>query len=218
MINKKLLTKTYSAYLFDMDGTLVNSEKFKGLALSKACSEFGGNVDVNKYKFIMGESWLVVTKYIFETAGISPDLNAFNNEFGKIYKDLLSQNLALNPNVRNLLDKIKTAGKKIGVVSSAPRWTLDQILTQLELLPYFDLIISQEDVVHHKPHPEAYLSALQKLSLPSSEVLIFEDSNAGINAAIKANCDVVAFEHEFNINNDLSLAIKVISDFKEVIL
>jgi beta-phosphoglucomutase-like phosphatase (HAD superfamily) len=59
--------------------------------------------------------------------------------------------------------------------------------------------------------------ALERLGIPSSEVLIFEDSNAGLLAAKNANCDAVAFKHQFNVNNNLSLSIKVISDFNEVI-
>ncbi|MEN8122254.1 MAG: HAD-IA family hydrolase, partial [Bacteroidota bacterium] len=88
---------------------------------------------------------------------------------------------------------------------------------QLQMSEIFDIVISHEDVNNHKPDPEAYILALKQLKLPGSEVLVFEDSNAGIIAAKKANCDVVAFRHEFNNNNDFSLAIKVISDFNEVL-
>ena len=90
---------------------------------------------------------------------------------------------------------------------------VDQVLTQLKLSEFFDVVICHEDVTNYKPDPEAYILALKQLGLAGSDVLIFEDSNAGLIAANKANCDVVAFQHEFNTNNDLSLAIKVISDF-----
>jgi HAD superfamily hydrolase (TIGR01509 family) len=92
------------------------------------------------------------------------------------------------------------------------------VLSQLELSGFFDIVITKENVTKHKPDPEAYVLALEKLSLPSSEVLIFEDSNAGLVAARNANCDVVAFKHEFNANHDLSLAIQTISDFNEFLI
>jgi len=57
--------KNYSAYLFDMDGTLVNSEPLKALALSETCGFFGNKVDFNIYKDVMGESWSNVTNYFF---------------------------------------------------------------------------------------------------------------------------------------------------------
>jgi HAD superfamily hydrolase (TIGR01509 family) len=201
-----------------MDGTLVNSERFKGQALSEACLIFGGNVDVNVYKMVMGESWNIVTSHFFNSANIAPNQDEFDSEFYKIYKKLLIDNLALNPSAKELILELKDKNKKLGVVSSAAAWSVNQILNQLELSEYFDVVINGQQVVKHKPDPESYLMALEKLSLPASEVLIFEDSNAGLKAAKSANCDVIAFQHEFNSMNDLSLAMQVISDFKEVIV
>ena len=198
-----------------MDGTLVNSERYKGIALAEACNFFGGHVDLNIYKMVMGESWSVVTNHFFEAAKISPDLDEFNIEFRKVYQKLLFENLALNTNVKELLFKLADKGKKTGVVSSAATWSVDQVLAQLDLSEFFDVVITQEHVTKHKPDPEAYLLALDKLSLPGSEVLVFEDSNAGLVAANKANCDTIAFQHEFNTNNNLCLAIQVISDYRE---
>lgn len=208
--------KKYKAYLFDMDGTLVSSEKLKGSAISQACSRLGGEVDVNIYKEVMGESWEVVTNHFFEVAKIYPNMDEFNNEFNRIYKRLLRGELKLTPNVKEFLLELSEKGKKLGVVTSGATWMVNQILEQFQLTELFDIVITKENVTRHKPHPEAYLLALNKLAIASSEVLIFEDSSAGLLAAKGANCDTIAVEHEFNSNNDLSLALKVITDFREV--
>ncbi|MCP5060877.1 MAG: HAD family phosphatase [Ignavibacteriae bacterium] len=208
--------KNYSAYFFDMDGTLVNSEKLKGLALSKTCNEFGGKVDFNIYKEVMGNSWKFVTNYFFEQAQINPNFEKFNLKFKIIYEELLTGDLTLNSNVKELLGTISEMGKKIGLVTSGNTWMVENILTQFNLLDIFDIIVTGEDVTQHKPHPQAYLLALDKLSLSGNNALVFEDSNAGLTAAKKANCDVVAFRHEFNSKNDLSLAMQVIADFNEI--
>ena len=210
--------KKYTAYLFDLDGTLVDSEKLKGKALAETCSLFGGTVDVKVYKTVMGERWLNVTSHFFTMAKIEPDIEEFNAEFKKIYQELLLNELTPNPNVVELLFKLKALRKKMGVVSSGADWMVDQVLSQLELSEFFDIVISKEQVKKLKPDPEAYLLALEKLGLPSSEVLIFEDSNSGLIAARNANCDSVAFKHEFNANHDLSLAIQTISDFNEFLI
>lgn len=208
--------KEYKAYLFDMDGTLVSSEKLKGNALTEACGYFNGKVDVNIYKEIMGGSWDVVTNHFFKAAQISPDMDDFNNEFNRIYRKLLKDELELTPYAKELLYDLSEKGKKIGLVSSSATWMVNQILNQFQLANLFDVVITGEDVTHHKPHPEAYLLALNELYLSNSEVLIFEDSSAGLLAAKAANYDAFAIEHEFNANNDLSLALKVITDFSEV--
>ncbi len=207
--------KNYSAYLFDMDGTLVDSEKLKGQALVKGCNYFGGVVHVDTYKAVMGESWEQVTNHFFTKAQISPDFDEFNSVFKLAYQELLFHELKPNPNVVEFLSVLKERGKKIGVVSSAFAWMVDQVLTQLDLKKFFDVVITQENVTRHKPDPEAYLLALQKLNLPCSEVLVFEDSEVGLIAAKNAGCDTVAFKHEFNANHDFSLAIRIITDFNE---
>jgi len=209
--------KEYKAYLFDMDGTLVDSEKLKGQALSGTCSLFGGKADIQIYKDVMGEEWNQVTRYFFEKANIHPDIDDFNREFRKKYEVLLLLKLTPNPNVKNLLEQLKAKGKKLGLVSSASAWMIEQVLSQLDLFHFFDVIIGKEQVSKHKPDPEAFLLALDQLSLLPSEVLVFEDSNAGIIAANKAHCDAIAFRHAFNENNDLHMAMKIISDYKEVL-
>lgn len=207
------LMKSYSAYLFDMDGTLVDSEKLKALALVKTCIHFGGEVDADTYKAVMGESWEQVTNYFFTKAHIASDMVRFNSVFKLVYQELLIRELKPNPNVVELLSNLKERGKKTGVVSSAFAWMVDQVLTQLDLKKFFDVVITKEHVSKHKPDPEAYLLALGKLNLPGSEVLIFEDSESGLIAANRAGCDTVAFKHEFNSYHDFSLALGVITDF-----
>ena len=208
--------KDYKAYLFDLDGTLVDSEKIKGKALVNTCKLFGAEVDVNTYKSVMGKSWIIVTDYFFTMAKIHPDIEEFNLKFRKIYQDLLFLELKPNPNIERYLQKLLEKKKRLGLVSSASSWMIDQVLIQLKLVDIFEVIITKEDVADHKPNPEAYLSALEKLGLSGSDALVFEDSEAGLIAANKANCDIVAFRHEFNKNHDLSLANQSISDYGEL--
>ena len=214
--NKPFNIKKYSAFLFDMDGTLINSEKLKGQALSETCKLFGGIADVNVYKEVMGETWLNVVNHFFTKANISPDIDEFNAKFKIRYQHLLSEQLAPNRNVVPLLKLIKESGFKCGLISSASEWMVNHAIEQLHLSDFFDAVVCKEHVTHHKPHPESYLKAIAELNLKPDEVLIFEDSNAGLIAAENANCDAIAFRHSFNINNDFRTAIKIIADFKVI--
>jgi HAD superfamily hydrolase (TIGR01509 family) len=214
--NEPINIKKYSAFLFDMDGTLVDSERLKGQALSDTCKLFGGIADVNVYKDVMGETWINVANHFFTKANISPNIDDFNAKFRIRYQQLLSEQLQPNRNVVPLLMKIKESGIKCGLVSSASQWMVNHAVDQLNLSEYFDIIICKEHVTHHKPHPEAYLKAISELNLNPEDVLIFEDSNAGLIAAENANCDAIAFRHSFNINNDFKTALKIITDFKVI--
>jgi len=215
LLNHK--SEVYKAYLFDMDGTLVNSEPLKGKALALACTFYGEQPDYHIYQDVMGQDWPTVTQHFFKASKINPNSDEFNLHFKNHYQALLKEQLKLTKNVKPYLNHLKLKGYKIGLVSSAAGWMLEQILRQLALEEYFDIFISQEDVDKHKPNPEAYLLALEKLGLTPDKVMVFEDSYAGISAATKAGCDVIAINHEFNRYNDLSGAKASISDFSELL-
>ncbi|MDA0155679.1 HAD family phosphatase [Vibrio sp. Makdt] len=208
----------YEVYLFDMDGTLVNSEPLKGKALALACLDYGATVDHNIYKEVMGESWQVVTNHFFKHADIAPSLSEFTLAFRSHYERMLGEQLELNDGAKAYLESLKLAGKKCGVVSSAATWMVENILTSLKLEDTFDLVITQEHVTKHKPDPEAYHLALSGLNASPEQTIVFEDSAAGIKAGKASGCDVVAIQHEFNGKNDLSDTIKIINTYEEMSL
>ncbi|EPN8460623.1 HAD family hydrolase [Vibrio cidicii] len=209
--------KEYQVYLFDMDGTLVNSEPLKGKALALACGDYGSNVDFNIYKDVMGESWSVVTGHFFKHANISPELAEFNRHFRTHYERLLAENLELNQGAKSYIEHLNASGKQCAVVSSAATWMVDNILSALELRDAFQVVITQEHVTKHKPDPEAFHLALSKLGVTPEQALIFEDSNAGVLAGQASGCDVVAVRHAFNGKNDLSGALACIDSFEEML-
>jgi beta-phosphoglucomutase-like phosphatase (HAD superfamily) len=77
-------------------------------------------------------------------------------------------------------------------------------------------VITQEHVTKHKPDPEAYVLALEKLNASPEQTVVFEDSNAGVLAGKASGCDVIAIEHDFNGKNDLSGAIANIQSYNEL--
>ncbi len=216
LATKAYIVKTYDAYLFDMDGTLVNSEPLKGKALAFACLDFGVNIDDFIYKDVMGKSWHIVTEYIFRHAGISPSLTEFNLRFNKHYEHLLNEQLDVNLGVREYLTYLQQKGYKCALVTSSKKWAVELILNRLQLCHFFDVIVTQEDVQRHKPDPEAYLFALSKLGVSAVDAIIFEDSHTGVLAAEASGCDVIGFRHNFNQNNDLSSTQQLITDFSEM--
>ncbi|USD66983.1 HAD family phosphatase [Vibrio sp. SCSIO 43136] len=208
----------YQAYLFDMDGTLVDSEPLKGKALALACEAYGASVDYHCYKQVMGESWAVVTGHFFTQAGINPDLKEFNQHFRHHYEQLLSQQLTVHKGAEEYLCQLRQNGKRSALVSSAAGWMVETILKSLQLEHCFEVVITQEDVTKHKPDPEAYLLALERMKLSPAQAIIFEDSYAGICAARDSGCEVVAIKHQFNPQNDLSSALLAIDDYCDLLV
>ncbi|WPC75829.1 HAD family hydrolase [Vibrio porteresiae] len=206
--------KKYQAYLFDMDGTLVNSEPLKGQALALACKEYGADVDYHIYQSVMGEDWATVTQHFFDYADITPDFDQFNAHFRRHYERLLEEQLSLNSGAREYLAQLNQQGFPCAVVSSAANWMVDKILKQLDLASQFKVVIGREDVTKHKPDPQAYLLALERLGVKAQQAVIFEDSEAGLKAGLAADCDVIAIAHEFNQRHHFEHATEHVADFR----
>ncbi len=93
------------------------------------------------------------------------------------------------PGVIDLLQQVRSNGIKIGLASSSRN--ADTVLTLLNIKPYFDAIIDGTMITHTKPDPEIFLLAAKKLSIPPDQCLVFEDAEAGVEAAIAAGMKCV---------------------------
>ena len=211
---KLLINK--SAVIFDMDGTLVNNEPLKGEALAETCRLHGGESQQEIYKEVMGCKYEVVRSYFREDADISLDDDTFDSTFKEVYLNLLNEEVKLTDGAREYLSILKNENLKLALVSSAQRWQVNSLLAKLSMDSDFDLIVSKEDVHDHKPSPEAYLLALDKLGLKATDVLVFEDSSSGLTAAREAGCQVIAIRHNFNQKHDFSSAVREVRSFKEI--
>ena len=194
--------------LFDLDGTLANTEVLKAQGISLALRHFGGMVNPGIYKQVMGQSWETVTNKFFQRANIKIPLAEFDPIFRENYSTLIDT-LEKDAGVENLLRLLKSQNYKLGLVSSAAPWMIDKILSRLEFTQVFDAIVSGDDVKNHKPDPEAFLLSLQKLQADPATTIVFEDSEPGFKAAHAAGLKVYGIRHEFNDDHDFSLCAHV---------
>jgi len=204
------------AYLFDLDGTLAASEVLKARALAQACASYGAKADHLIYADVMGQDWPTVTGHFFKRYDLSPAFDEFNNRFRGFYLDLIETGVSTTQGAAQFILNARNNGIKVGVVSSAATWMVQKVLSKLDLQDSFDLVITQEDVTRHKPDPEAYLLALCRLRVSAKDTLVFEESSAGLKAAIAAGCRCVAVRHDFNGKHDFSGACREIENFRDV--
>lgn len=109
-------------------------------------------------------------------------INEIKNQKVKAYINNL-QFIKLNQSLFNTLQYFKSQGLKIVLATTASKMNLMNVLKYLDLESLFDIIISGDDVKYGKPDPEVYNVALDKLNMLGDQVLVFEDSNVGIEAA-----------------------------------
>jgi HAD superfamily hydrolase (TIGR01509 family) len=95
------------------------------------------------------------------------------------------------PEMTQFLESARADGLILAVVTSSERIITDALLGAAKLRPFFDLVITLQDVLHAKPHPWPYLKAMQTLNLGPRETLIFEDSAPGMAAAKASGARVI---------------------------
>ena len=176
------------ALLFDMDGTLVDSDPIHIDVFIEFLAKRGVTITEADYMNRMhGRQNVEIFRDFLP--GADPDEMDLAKEAA--YRQRIATGLDAMPGVRDLIRKARTAGMKTAAVTNGPRANLDAALSTTGLTEEFDYTCSSDDVVHGKPHPEPYLSALTALNVVASEALVFEDSPSGIASASAAGIDVI---------------------------
>ena len=204
--------------LFDMDGVLVNNleihrqafaEFFRFYGVERTFDElnrvFGrGNDD------IMGE---LMPRDVVERVGI----RELGYQKEAIYRRIYASIIEPQPGLINFLADAEREGLRSAVGSSGYRVNVDFVLDKCDIARYFSAIVAGDEVTNCKPHPEIYLTAAAKLGLKPSECVVFEDAEAGIEAAHSAGIKVIAlattFDREFLTLTDADV---IVDDFRDV--
>jgi len=170
------------ALLFDLDGTLVDTEALHRQAFQVV---FGRDIDMDYYASqIAGRSNDRIMAAAFPDRSVEEHL-ALSERKERLYRSFVGR-LDPTPGLPELLDWAARHGFPCAVVTNAPRANATLVLAALGLGDRFDCVIAGDEVGRPKPHPEPYLSALAALGGDASRAVGFEDSLSGLSAAVAA--------------------------------
>lgn len=175
----------------DLDGTLFDTEDVNFHSYKEAISLWG--VQIEKEKFLELSRGKDYTEFLPEITGYETDIEAIHDAKKKFYSENLWRS-RINNHLLNLLKGIK-GDYYLALVTTASRKNATDILSFYDLTSFFDLILAKEDIPKLKPDPVGFLMAIEHFGLDPSDVLIFEDSEEGINAAMKTGATVFRTEH-----------------------
>lgn len=199
---------------FDLDGTLIDNEQLKAHAFAQAIQQLGGKSQPALYKEVMGLDGETIQNHFIAQAGQPIDRQVYKKRYMAIYTELLKTDLVIRPGARQFIQVAKAAGLHLAIVSSANAASVHYILNALAVRQYFDFVITGDHVTDKKPNPACYLLALDKMGLPKPQVMIVEDTAAGIQAAKRAGIQSIGIRHTYNQVHDFSDAKTVYQSFE----
>jgi HAD superfamily hydrolase (TIGR01509 family) len=205
--------------IFDLDGTLINSEHFYFTCWNIVLKKYNIQFDFNTYiKEYAGLSMRDNAHLLVKTYNLKVDPNILSGNREKIANSFIeNSNIELLPHTLDALDFFKSAYCNIYLVTSSKRRIVDKILTIKGLKKYFEFSITNDDVMNKKPHPEPYLKAVKMSQLKPSELIVFEDTESGIKAAKAAQLRCFAVQNKKELKKGILSADLMFDDFAQAV-
>lgn len=185
--------------LFDMDGVLIDSEPTHEKAIIALSRELGEELSDPEiiHSFKGAPEKFMAERLIEIYPSQNKTIEALIKRKVELYSSFFSDHVVLIPGALDFLKASHQAGRLHGLTTSASRSTQQLSFQQFGFSPYFDAIVTGEDIVNGKPNPEPFLLTAEKLGLAPSECLVLEDSINGVRSGRSAGCTVIALTTTF---------------------
>ncbi len=179
------------AFIFDMDGVLIDSNPFHKIALQQFCKQHGHDLNEAQLREkIYGRTnkdWL---RNLFGDIDKNLLLQ-YADEKEALFRELYKKDIRPLDGLIPFLSKLKEGGIPRAIATSAPRENVDFTLQYADMGGFFETILDESFVSRGKPDPEIYLKSAKALGFDPANCIVFEDSLSGIEAGKAAGCKVV---------------------------
>ena len=182
---------TLRAVLFDLDGTLADTERQNAEAVARVLERAGRPLSDEEREFVIGHGWHEIYHHLVENGGIKLGYEELMHKAGEERVRLVDEEgLDVLPGAVETVRRL-TARYPGAVVSGSSRAEVEAVLRKLGVLDAFPWFLGAEDTARGKPFPDGYLLASTRLEIAPAECLVLEDSTAGIRAARAAGMKVI---------------------------
>ncbi|MCO4794920.1 MAG: HAD family phosphatase [Bacteriovoracaceae bacterium] len=189
--------KEFEGIIFDMDGTIFNSEPVHASALREALVQLNPNFDFPSSKDLDDLYRGTCDSFVFEDSikrNWLSDSSAYEKFLSLKNEKLISIDTCTeefcSPKILNFITEIVQSNYKIGLVTNSEKIVTHEHLKQHGIFDSFEIIITREDTETPKPHAAPYLKGCKDLGISPAKTIVFEDSNAGIESATSAGTQV----------------------------
>jgi len=213
------------AVLFDLDGTIINTEPIHAKAILDAFKHFNIFLDEKKFENdFLGASDYDVWKAVLKDKPQKLEFMDLIKIKNKNFLVLLNESTAvminrlLTSGVADFIQQLVHQNMKIGLVTASDLFQTTEVLKKIEFEGYFNVICTVNDTFFSKPKPSPYFYTMRQLRVKTDEVVIFEDSYFGLSAAMQTGAEVIGLATNSKEKaNKKFQNIKFINDFKDVI-
>ena len=185
------MTPRYDAVVFDLDGTLIDTENLCNAAGVTACRRLGHSVDLAFFESLAGIHDDERVRLISDHIGADLDRASFFAAWDRECDILFADGIPLKPGAADLLAAIAGLGLPLGLATSSRYGPAHNKLRLAGIARCFVSVVTFEDVTEAKPAPEPYLLSAERLGAAPARCLAFEDSETGARSAHAAGLTVV---------------------------
>jgi len=185
-------------FLFDLNGTMVNDMPYHINAWHKEIIKLGGDLTLDEMKHQCYGKNDELLERIFPGRFTMEEKIKLGNDKEALYRIEFRPHLKLIEGLDNFLALAAKAQIKMAIGSAAITENINFVIDNMNIRPYFDAIVSANNVTKSKPDPETFLKCAQMLDLAPSDCIVFEDTPKGVECALNAGMKVVVIlgEHE----------------------
>jgi len=187
------------AFLFDLNGTMINDMEYHTLAWYAIMTEdLGAKLDYESVKKEMyGKNHEVLARVFGKDRFSQEEVERLSIDKEKRYQQGYMPHLALIDGLSDFLARAKEANIRMAIGSAAIPFNIDFVVDGLNIRHYMDAIVSADDVSVSKPDPETFLKAASALGVAPADCLVFEDAPKGVESALNAEmtCIVLTTTH-----------------------
>ena len=209
--------RIYKAFLFDLNGTIIDDMQYHITAWHRILNSLGADVSLQRTKEeCYGKNGELLER-IFPGVYTQAEKDRLSIEKEKAYQKEFKPLLQFIDGFEPFLQKIHGQGIKTAIGSAAITFNIDFVLDGLNIRHLMDAIVSADDVVHSKPHPETFLKCAEAFGISPGDCLVFEDAPKGVEAAQNAgmDCIVITTMHSPEEFSSYKNIIGFIPDYKD---
>ena len=189
---RQTMPQPLRAVIFDLDGVLADSEPWWNEIDAKLLAEHGVTYRGEYHRDVLGVSYRVAVEFYKKAFDLAVSIEELMRRRGEIATEFFANRVGLFPSVKTTLERLREMKVRLAVATSSVGASARPFLDRHELTPFFDVIVTGDEIERGKPDPDIYLRAAKKLGIGADACLVIEDSLSGIAAGKAAGMRVAA--------------------------